>query len=125
MTQEVPELPPLPEPKWIAIDTDGADFDVTFVPTRHQAQDILIDIPEEHRSSAELYTADQMRAYAREALSQAVADAQRYRYMRDRMIFWQDGTLVLSGIPWGSVKSSAPENIDTAIDAAMRQGAQA
>jgi hypothetical protein len=56
MTQEVPELPQLPDP-WNTIDGELWGQNTTF----------------------EVYTADQMRAYAREALTQAVADAQRLR----------------------------------------------
>lgn len=33
--------PVAPEPAWFACDTDGADFDVTFVKTKAQALDVI------------------------------------------------------------------------------------
>jgi hypothetical protein len=104
--QEVPELPPLPRTD-IKVDAFG---------------DVL---PTDRRSfvMGDFYTADQMRAYAREALTQAVADAQRWRFVRRCARTGNHGEWVLTlDEPHGFL--SVHGAFDHATDEAMRQGAQ-
>jgi hypothetical protein len=109
MTQEVPELPPLPEP------TERSEQGHDLPPCN--------------------YTADQMRAYAREAITQAVADAQRYRWLlqylhvnRDEPDSWTCW-IGLDLLAFRSKTTDPTELLDALmarfpIDEAMRQGAQ-
>lgn len=53
------KLPPLPKPMWIAVETPGADSDITFVATDAEAFDLA---PDAHFDR--LYTAEQMREHA-------------------------------------------------------------
>lgn len=67
-----------------------------------------------------VYTADQMRAYARAALSAGDAvDAQRYRWLREQSD--DDFAFAVVKNPHFDVYES-PEELDAAIDAAMRKG---
>jgi hypothetical protein len=63
------ELPPMPDPTWYAVDTPGADFDTSFVTSLNDAEH-LVGYDDEDRPTPiiKLYTADQMREYARAAL---------------------------------------------------------
>lgn len=54
----------LGKPMWIACDTDGADFDVTFVTSEEEARDIVgnYSASGEETSCTHLYTEEQVRA---------------------------------------------------------------
>ena len=66
--------------------------------------------------SLHIYTADQMRAYARAALSAGDAvDAQRYRWLADCLNYPEAVTLISDG-------SLTADALGKAIDAAMRKG---
>jgi hypothetical protein len=63
------ELPPLPDPLWWAIDTPGADVDVTFVTTKGEAIECCEHPDDIDKTATKFYSADQMHAYARAALA--------------------------------------------------------
>lgn len=78
MTDEL--LPALPEPKWLAVDTPGADFDVTFVRSVQEADEMDEGEPPSHREP--LFNDDQLRAYAREAIRLAHGEVAMWAYRR-------------------------------------------
>ena len=105
------DLPQLPDPTYIYHDAE-------------QGEDDLFDFSESGAvdegcpKCKRLYTADQMRAYARAALSAGDAvDAQRYRWLTDG----KRGDWVWNHVLTEEVKGDH-SYIECAIDAAMRKG---
>jgi hypothetical protein len=107
-TAPVGDLPELPEP-YRALD-------------KHLSHPILRQVL---FAPGEYFTADQMRAYARAALSAGDAvDAQRYRWLREQ--HWSNSAICCVYKPKQNVRlgGTCPSGdlLDSAIDAAMRKG---
>ena len=70
-----------------------------------------------------LYTADQMRAYARASLSAGDAvDAHRYRLLRTKIYIDPKELIIRIRDVFLTSGATLPEMLDAAIDAAMRKG---
>jgi hypothetical protein len=94
---------------------------------KEKMKDQLPELPEpygafEFMHDARVYTADQMRAYAREALTQAAADAQRWRFYTEHAQSYYKGRRLGEWLQFDGVMEHGSRN--AAIDEAMRQGAQ-
>jgi len=72
MTHQPPQLPPLPAPAWISVDTPGADSDTSFFRNHAHVADFMDGEPAECLS-ANLFSADQMHAYATAAVQAALS----------------------------------------------------
>lgn len=109
MTPTTPAaLPELPEPCWIAIDTPGADFDVTFVRTQAEVRELEDG---ENYETINLFSETQLVAYGqacadtRPLAPTGVAVAWRgLNILGEVVTDWQDGSgpgdlVDLCGIP--------------------------
>jgi hypothetical protein len=67
-------LPPLPEPDWYAVDTVGADDEVTFVERMEDALELSGDGTPDTSKITSLYTGSKVRDYAHTALASSAAE---------------------------------------------------
>lgn len=78
-------LPELPKPAWFAVDTEGSEYDVTFVDDRNQAHGLAIDqddIEDKESLITALYSADQMVSYATLHAAALLEENERLRKAR-------------------------------------------